>query len=136
MKPAPGRRQSSADRRALLGVGVAVDDGDVQWKADLGVAEQESPRLVAGLVDGRGHRHGVADRAVHDDLVVLEEYELRGRAGERRTEPGEQDQRPLGGRALDDEVAGEPAARPGPGAALLVAARDERDRRRRTGTAE
>ena len=79
-----------------------------------------------------GHLFGERCRRVHDDLVVQEEREVRRplerragprrgirlRNGRKRGEPqaqvGEPRERPLGRRALHDEVAGEPAAIPRP----------------------
>src|SRR5690606_5661488 len=107
----------------LLRLGVAVDDRDRDGKLDGRLAEQDAARL------GGGRPHRVRDgireilRRVHDELVMQEEHEMRSR-GEGRgcgvapaklpqhpAEGAHPAQRPLGSRALHDEVAGEAAPR-------------------------
>src|SRR5882762_3279551 len=87
-----------------LRVRVAVNHLGLQRKAYLGGAEHQSAGSVRGradLVDD-----GVRLPAVHQDLVVLEEHQLRGGSvdGEAGAQAGQQRRRPVRRARLDHEV--------------------------------
>ena len=96
-----------------LRVGVALHHRRAEREPDRGVAEGQAARQLRGLPDRRGDLLGLLGGAVHDHLVVLEEDQLGGEVRAGAAQGGEQQQGPVGGAALDDEVAGEAA--PGPG---------------------
>src|SRR5918994_2243965 len=64
LRPHAGSDRCSAEWR-LLGVGGAVDYGDIEREANLRGAEDEPPGLLAGRADGGHHCVGEPLRAVH-----------------------------------------------------------------------
>ena len=68
-----GKARDPCPQRALLGVGVAVDDSGCHRETHVGSAEYQRGRCSGSRLDGRHHRRGEACRAMHHDLVMLEE---------------------------------------------------------------
>ncbi|TFV32659.1 tetratricopeptide repeat protein [Streptomyces sp. T1317-0309] len=113
---ARGRRgRPRAVRTTSFRVRVALDDARRERNPNRRLAERQPHRQVCGLLDRRHHRGRLLVRAVHDDLVVLEEDQLGGEARTGAAQRGEHQQSPVRRAALDDEVAREAAAGTGVG---------------------
>src|SRR5690606_21995461 len=110
----------------LVRLVVAAHSGDVQGEGDREVAKQEPPGARGGVAHDLLHGRREVLGRVHDDLVVQEEDQVRPfpawlEVAQPAPDLRHPAQRPLRRRALDDEVAREPATVPGlaAGAALV-----------------